>query len=506
MLRQATTIAMAFISLVLASCEQSYHGPTAAISASKSLLIQDVTIIDVHKGILLEGMSILIAEGKIHKIAPRANITPNPETLTIDASGKYIIPGFNDMHAHPIGHGNPKPALALMLANGITGLRQMAGSQAMREARQAHTLPFTIDAPALLSMPAQPLTPFSASDEKDTAATIARQKNWGADFIKIGLVNPIALFAVLAEAKKQGLPTAGHVPTGVDILEAARAGMNSIEHLGPQNGALVACSKNQTALLASAKKMPPLMMNPPKIPFGESLIMLALTKTLVNPATMADQAEHEWLQKVVNSYDDAICRHAAAVYVANNTWQVPTLIRIKSSALAFLPEFGGDPQMQRYTPTEELETWRNVTQAYSAKLTAANQETLIAAYQKSLQLVKLMDDEGVHLLTGSDSSGAGWMVPGFAVHKEFDELEKAGLSPLRVLQMSTLNAAEFLNRSATMGSVALGKNADLVLLNANPLDSIQNLHNIHAVIRAGHYRSRPALDALMLNAQPAASH
>jgi hypothetical protein len=96
----------------------------------------------------------------------------------------------------------------------------------------------------------------------------------------------------------------------------------------------------------------------------------------------------------------------------------------------------------------------------------------------------------------TDSDGGGWQVPGFSLHREFDELEKAGLSPLHVLQMTTLNPAEYLGRTADLGSVEAGKQADLVLLEANPIDSIQNLHKINAVVRVGFYYSRQDLDAL----------
>jgi imidazolonepropionase-like amidohydrolase len=111
------------------------------------------------------------------------------------------------------------------------------------------------------------------------------------------------------------------------------------------------------------------------------------------------------------------------------------------------------------------------------------------------------------MMAGSDAVGAGWLVPGFSLHREFDELEKAGLSPLRVLQMATRNGAEFLGRTSSMGSVEPGKDADLVLLDANPIESVQNLHRIHAVVRSGFYRDRADLEALKARVESrAAAH
>jgi imidazolonepropionase-like amidohydrolase len=97
---------------------------------------------------------------------------------------------------------------------------------------------------------------------------------------------------------------------------------------------------------------------------------------------------------------------------------------------------------------------------------------------------------------GSDSGGAAWEVPGLALHQEFDELARAGLSPLRVLQMTTWNAAEFMNATDVMGSVAAGKHADLVLLEANPVESVDHLRRICGVVRGGRYLGPADLDAL----------
>ena len=107
-------------------------------------------------------------------------------------------------------------------------------------------------------------------------------------------------------------------------------------------------------------------------------------------------------------------------------------------------------------------------------------------YDRLLGLVKLLKEKGVKMLAGSDMTGI-YCIPGFSLHQEFRELAKAGLSPLEILQMTTLNGAEFLNREATMGSVEEGKKADLVLLDANPIESVENLEKIHAVFLKGRY-------------------
>jgi imidazolonepropionase-like amidohydrolase len=110
-------------------------------------------------------------------------------------------------------------------------------------------------------------------------------------------------------------------------------------------------------------------------------------------------------------------------------------------------------------------------------------------------MVRIFDEEGVKMIAGSDVSGSGWEIPGFALHQEFDQLAAAGLTPLRILQMATVNAAEFLGRTDTMGTVEVGKDADIVLLSGDPTENLANLHDIAGVVRAGRYHSPEMLSA-----------
>jgi imidazolonepropionase-like amidohydrolase len=120
--------------------------------------------------------------------------------------------------------------------------------------------------------------------------------------------------------------------------------------------------------------------------------------------------------------------------------------------------------------------------------------TFANAYPRQLQLAKILADAGVRMMTGSDG---GWLSgPGLTLQEEFVQLAMAGLSPLRVLQMTTINAAEYLGRTSTMGTVEPGRNADLVLLDANPLERVEHLGLIAGVVRAGFHYSREDLNRL----------
>jgi imidazolonepropionase-like amidohydrolase len=174
---------------------------------------------------------------------------------------------------------------------------------------------------------------------------------------------------------------------------------------------------------------------------------------------------------------------------------VPTLIRLKTSELADAPESNNDPNL-RYIPSEEVRLWRATAGTFIDKFSPAFRNVLRDHYAIHLKLVKLFDASGVKMTRGDDAGGAQWILPGFALHQEFDEFAMARVSPLHILQDATLNGAEFLGRTSTMGSVEVGKNADLVVLDANPVASVESLHKIDAVVRAGFYFSRDDLKAM----------
>jgi len=484
---------------LLGGCRDSTDAThrSAPLPVSGTLVLNGVTIVDTQDGSLSPGMTIVSEAGRIVRITPSESFAPDASTQTIDATGQFVVPGYLDMHVHALGEGDPADHLALMLANGITGYRQMRGTPELLAARRNGTLTQSLDEPALLELPGEVLTPFIVGDPAEASAVVRAQQAEAADFIKVGLASSPVFSALLAEAARSDIPLVGHVPFDVGVVAASDQGMKSIEHLGPSNGILVACSTDEVALRQQAPKLPAFIMAPPfKIPFADALTRLLLDGIIINPASQTDAAEFARIRRILDTFSEARCREVAARFVANGTWQVPTLIRIRSSQLAFEPEFRNDPDL-RYVGASTIASWEKVTAKFEAKLSSDERQILRDAYALDLELVRLLDAAGVKMLAGSDAVGAGWLVAGFSLHHEFDELAKAGLSPLRVLQMATIRGAEFLGRESSLGRVAVGNAADLVLLDANPLERVQNLHGIRAVVRAGFHRDRAYLDALM---------
>jgi imidazolonepropionase-like amidohydrolase len=465
----------------------------------RPLVLRNVTIVDTGDGTLAPGVDVLVADGGIRAITttdPDAVIAPTAaDAEVVDGSGKYLIPGFLDMHAHPLTDRHPAGGLELMLAHGITGFRQMGGSPQLLRERSAGTLPLPADSPEVVALPGALLTPLNAGTIPDAVAAVREQAAAGADFIKIALITPDVFFPAVAEARKLGIPVAGHLPAGIDVSRASRAGIRTIEHLGPGLTILAGCSTDEVSLAEAIAGLPALRLPSVKLPFMERILMRVLRKVVINPVNRSTPAEIEILQQAVDTFSEERAAELAEQFAEDGTWQVPTLIRLRTQYLCDAPEFSHDPDLQ-YMAESTTKTWQSATSTFVKKFPPPSRATFRAAYEVLVRMTKIFNDGGVQMLAGSDAVGAAWEVPGPSLHREFDELARAGLPALRILQMTTRDAAEFLGATATMGSVEVGKNADLVLLGANPVDGAANLHRVSAVVRGGRHYSTADLDDL----------
>jgi imidazolonepropionase-like amidohydrolase len=459
---------------------------------SGRLRIDGVSIVDPRDGRVTPDMVIETEAGKIVRIAKAGSLTEDRTAKRVDGRGKFVVPGYNNMHAHALGPDDPSGDLALMLSEGVTGFRQMSGSDEMLRERREHRLPLTRYAPALLGMPGAVLTPFNAGSPDEARREVAKQKAEGADFIKIALVSADVFWATLKAAREAGLPAVGHIQVGVDPARASKEGFRAIEHLGPGDPIWIACSGNRKALFADAAAHPAMKAPPFKIPFLETIVMYRLRKLLINPAAFAEPADIVRLQRALDSYDADRCKALAAEFARQQTWNVPTLVRLRTQQLADDPAYLSDPTL-RYMPQANIDRWKEVTERFTA-LPAAMLATYHANYARNLALTKLLSDAGVPMLAGTDSGELAG--PGMTLQQEFVELARAGLTPLKILQMTTILPARFLNRTGSMGLVAQGYDADLVLLDANPLESAAALGKIFGVVRAGFYYSASDLQAL----------
>ena len=215
---------------------------------------------------------------------------------------------------------------------------------------------------------------------------------------------------------------------------------------------------------------------------------------MVNPVNRSRPGDVDLLRRAVDTFDERKAADLAGVFVDAGTWHVPTLIRLRTQQLCDASEFADDPHLH-YMAGPTVKTWRAAAERFG-RFTAEQRATFRDAYDVLLRLTKILDTAGVKMLTGSDAVGAAWEVPGFALHREFGELARAGLTPLRILQMTTIDAAEFLGIGATAGTVEAGRNADLVLLSRNPISDVTNLSRVVGVMRRGRLHTGADLDAM----------
>ena len=192
------------------SAGASAAGPRHLMPRSGRLRLDGGKIVNPRDGSIVSGMSVVLDQGRIVALEPAGLTRTNKLDTVIDANGKYIVPGYNDMHAHVLGVEHPSAALALMLTNGVTGFRQMHGSPELLEQRRNHTLPIPRESPAVLAMPGSLLTPANAGTPEMAVDTVREQKAQGAAFIKVGMASAPVFLAALEESNRVHIPFVGH--------------------------------------------------------------------------------------------------------------------------------------------------------------------------------------------------------------------------------------------------------------------------------------------------------
>ncbi|HWO66919.1 MAG TPA: amidohydrolase family protein [Umezawaea sp.] len=452
--------------------------------------IANVAVVDPRDGSVTAHQDLRIADGRITEIG--ATTGPDGDPTTVDGRDRFVVPGLVDMHAHPLNLDDPAHELGLMLAFGITGYRQMSGTPALLRRRRDR--PSTDQAPRLLATPGSVLTPVNAGKPATAVEEVRRQVRDGADFIKAALITPEVYFAVQAEADRLGVPVAGHLPAGVDVRAASDAGFRSIEHVGPGLGVLAGCSCHEEHLRTTGQRGP-IKAPPFKIPFADRLVERVLRKIVINPTQLTSPAALRSVQDAIDSFDEDKARELARRFAANDTWNCPTLIRVKAQQFCDDPAFTADPDL-RYATAAERKAWNGAAAAFREKFDDAQHAVFAAQFALQLRVVKILDEEGAPLLAGTDAVGAAWVVAGVSLHDEFDLLAEAGLGPLRILRTATTDPARFLGREEDAGTVEVGKEADLVLLDGDPTASVANLRTISGVVRGGTHHDAGALAAL----------
>lgn len=448
------------------------------------------TVIDVRTGGARPDQDVVLEGGRIASVSATTGAEPGPGD--VDARGRWVVPGYLDLHTHVLGQREPADALELLAAHGVTGIREMGGSAALLRRRARGALGEPDLAPAVLAMPGDLLTPLNAGTPELAARTVEDQHRQGADFVKF-VAGPAAVFlAAQAAANRFGLPMGGHLPPDLDVRDAARAGTRFVEHLGPGIALLAACSTREEELRRTLAARPARRGLRVRLPVPAPLVGRLARTLLLNPQLRVAGEALALLRIAVDSFDEAKARDLAGLLVEHRTWQSPTLIRERTSERTDLAELRDDPGT-RFVATESLRDWERITARFSQR-GADDRDTWARQYDVQLRLTGILAEEGVPMIVGTDVSGSVWEVPGVSLHHEFAQLAAAGLSPAQVLRTATLAGAEFLERTEDLGTVEPGRIADLVLLDADPLVDVAHLGAIAGVVRDGRWHDRSDLD------------
>ena len=440
---------------------------TIAVPAGAQVAITNVTLVDVATGRSRGDMTVVLAGDRIAAVGASAQLSPPAGARIVDGSGRYLVPGFWDMHVHFMNTG--ESALPLLVAHGVTSVREMGGRIAETREWQAkmawgklvgpriRTSGPVLESPQYMARVrvrdarlngqlAPRVLPYrigiaNAADARRAIDSLDRLR---VDFVKLrNSGSREAYFAILAAAREKGLAVAGHAPGVATLREAADSGQRSFEHSLAEQIA--------------------------RVPVAER-------------------------------------RALYARLAANGTWYVPTLVVLSaprtpdSEVVALLDDESGssDPR-RRLMPPPLVDWWRvQVTERMQDTVAARRlADVWRAAYDRTLEIVRGVRAAGVPILVGTDA-GSVMVFPGLSVHEEMELLVRdAGLTPREALWGATLGPARYFEMDRELGTIEVGKIADLVLLDADPLVDIRNTVRIRAVVLRGEVIDRDRRERLL---------
>ena len=437
------------------------------------VLIQHANVIDVNTGEVSGEMSIGIRNDSIVYLGNgNSNFSASQ---TIDATGKYVIPGLWDMHVHFRGGdeliGENKNLLPLFVANGITGVREAGGDMTteifkwraeMENGSLIGPMIYT-SGPKLDGPRATWAGSIPVVTKEDAVIAIDSLEQMNVDFIKLydSRVTREAYIWILEEAERRGIRTSGHMPFTVMLEEAVTAGLGSVEHLY-------------------------------YILKGSSTEEQQVTDDNIN------RKASFWgsMTTLMDSYSEEQAQKAFKMLVDNDTYVTPTMHIGNTLSYLDRDDHSNDEYLN-YIGEGIIETYqgRIRSAARASEEFIAMRHRLNTAFKN---LVPKMSAAGVSLLAGSDSGASNsYTYQGISLHQELAALVDAGLSPIEALKAATINGAKFLRVEDFYGTLAVGKSGDVLVLDANPLENITNTQRINRLVMKSKTYSSADLKAML---------
>ncbi|HKP37019.1 MAG TPA: amidohydrolase family protein [Pyrinomonadaceae bacterium] len=397
-----------------------------------------VNVVPMDRERVMENQVVIVRDGRIVEIGAAGKVKIPDAALRIDGKGKYLMPGLAEMHGH-LPHPNQGEAIAnsfltLFVANGVTTVRGMFGFPNHPALRERIAKGEVFGPRLYAASPA--LSGQSAKSPEQGEQLVRQYKKDGFDLLKIHEGLSIATYdRIVTVANEVGIRFGGHIPDDVGLARALKAKQSSIEHIDGYLEAvdLDKVDANQLKELAKTTRQAGAWVTP----------TMKLWQTLYGRETA-----------------EALEQQRAEV---------------------------------RYMPPQALNQWKQQRSNQLASIPADTGERVIAFRDRML---KALSDEGVGILLGSDAPQL-FSVPGFSLHREMEAMTRAGLTPYHILASGTRNAAVYLNAEKEFGTVEVGKSADLILVNANPLKDVTNISKRTGVMLRGRWLPESELTKML---------
>lgn len=450
---------------------------TPAIAAERAdVIIRHAAVIDVAGARVLPGQAMVLRGEDIVAVGPDAEIAARWQAgRSIEGRGRFLIPGLWDMHVH-FGGGpalieENKALLPLYIAHGITSIRDASGDlpvqvlewrEAIRSGKLAGPQLFTSGAKIEGIRPVWKGT-LEVGDEAGVDAALERLRRDRVDFVKITdstLTPPLFLYA-LSRAREAGLRTSGHIPMALTVAQAVDAGIRSLEHI---DYAYKAGVKGEAAIAAD---------------FAAGRI---------------DRAEAN--RRLREGFDRQTALAAYRNLAAKDVFVTPTLNGGRIIDFLDVDDHLDDDYLAYIGPgLRATYAWR-VERA--AKATPEQIAARHAHYRQLAAVLPLLQEAGVTIMAGTDAGFLNsYNYPGIGLHDELSLYVKEGLTPAQALASATRAGPAWFGRLDRYGAIEAGKAADLVLLDANPLEDIRATRAIHAVVLRGAVHERADLDRML---------
>ncbi len=433
-----TLLCTALLGVLLTASACTSQTTSAATNDEGGLAFVNVTVIPMDSERVLEGHTVVVRDGRIVAVGPADEVEVPEGATRIDGTGKYLLPGLAEMHGHVPRPDQPAQftddVLFMYVANGITTVRGMLGAEGQLELREKANTNQIIAPTLYLAGPS--FNGNSIHSPEEAVAKVRKQKAEGWNLLKIHPGLTMEEYDAMAKtAREEGIRFGGHVPADVGLMHAIEQGQETFDHI---------------------------------------------------------DGYVEYLRTVnENEVDEDALAEAVRRTIEAGAWVVPTMALWEALYGTIDIEDLRAYDELKYMPPDMVQSWfdRTNNQLNNPRYDRAAALRVIDA---RMQVLEALHEAGARILMGTDAPQV-FSVPGFSLHRELERMVAAGMSPYAILESGSKNVGEYFANEDAFGTIAVGQRADLLLVNANPLDDVAHLQALSGVMVRGRWLSQEAI-------------